>query len=64
MLELIIFSFFIMSSLLLAFASRLAISATLTLLFLLFLPLGLLIGWALPYVIDWVQSWLPRRNLA
>jgi hypothetical protein len=53
-----------MSSILLAFASRLAISATLTLLFFLFLPLGLLIGWALPYVIDWAQAWLPGRNLA
>lgn len=64
MLELIIFSFFIMSSILLAFASRLAINATLTLLFLLLLPLGLLIGWALPYVVDWVQTRLPRRNMA
>ncbi len=64
MLELIIFSFFIMSSILLAFASRLAISATLTLLFFLFLPVGLLIGWALPYVLNWVQPWLPRRHLA
>ncbi len=64
MLELIIFSFFIMTSLLLAFASRLAISATLTLLFFLFLPLGLVIGWALPYVLNWVQTRWPGRNLA
>lgn len=64
MLELIIFSFFIMSSILLAFASRLAISATLTLLFFLFLPVGLLIGWALPYVLNWAQTWLPGRYLA
>ncbi len=64
MLELIIFSFFIMSSILLAFASRLAISATLTLLFFLFLRLRLLIDWALPYVLNWVQPWLPRRHLA
>jgi hypothetical protein len=53
-----------MSSILLAFASRLAISATLTLCFFLFLPFGLLIGWALPYVLNWVQPWLPRRHLA
>jgi membrane protein insertase Oxa1/YidC/SpoIIIJ len=53
-----------MSSILLAFASRLAISATLTVLFFLFLPLGLVIGWALPYVLNWVQTWLPRRHLA
>jgi hypothetical protein len=52
-----------MSSILLAFASRLAISATLTLLFFLFLPLGLLIGWALPYVLNWAQTWLPGRYL-
>jgi len=64
MLELIIFAFFIMSSILLAFASRLALSATLTLLFFLFLPIGLLIGWALPYVINWMQAWLPSRKLA
>ncbi|WP_218110006.1 hypothetical protein [Oligoflexus tunisiensis] len=53
-----------MTSLLLAFASRLAISATLTLLFFLFLPLGLVIGWALPYVLNWVQTRWPGRNLA
>jgi hypothetical protein len=64
MLELLIFSFFMMMSLLLAFASRLAVSATLTLLFFLFLPLGLFIGWALPYVVNWVQTHWPRRNLA
>ncbi|HYX34019.1 MAG TPA: hypothetical protein VE954_12960 [Oligoflexus sp.] len=64
MIELIIFSFLIMSSILLAFASRIAVSASLTLLFFLFLPVGLLIGWVLPYVLNWVQPWLPRRNLA
>jgi hypothetical protein len=64
MIELIIFSFFILGSLLLAFASRLALSATLTVLFFLFLPLGLFIGWALPYVVNWVQTRWPRRNLA
>lgn len=63
MLELLIFSLFIMSSILLAFASRMAVSATLTLLFFLFLPLGLVLGWALPYVVDWVQPWLSTTQV-
>ncbi len=62
MIELFIFAFFIMASILIAFASRLALSAGLTLLFFLFLPFALLIGWALPHVLTWLQPWLKTRD--